>query len=270
MLKKTFTILLSVTLSNVLYSQEKTINVYQVEYEKSLTFEDDPNNPIIGSYEYTKFIELNKSVFKKNRENKSSNSLIQDRNDDTVIYFSSPVKNHSVVFKDYEKGEFYSRHEVAYKYFSVKDYLDVFDWSILDETKKILGYNCQLATMNYRGRQYVAWFTTELPIGGPWKYDGLPGMILEIKSKDNFIAFKASRIKNGVIEIEDVKNPFQEKKSITWLEFKALYKKKALELITYSPDENYFGVESSRGGIEFYIDKDDKEYNKAIKKLPGN
>ncbi|TXD47875.1 GLPGLI family protein [Polaribacter sp. IC073] len=267
MLKKILVLTFSLIIYST-YSQKKTINVYQLEYQRKLTFEDTPTNPFISSFEYIKFIELNKSIYKKIKKNRNSNILKKDKKQNTVVDFYPTGKNISTVFKNYKKNEFYSKHEVAYKYFVVKDKLDVFDWNVLNNTKEILGYNCQLATMDYRGRKYEAWFTTDLPVGGPWKYDGLPGMILEIKSKDNFIAFKATRIKNTAIELDNLKNPFKLKKAITWTEFKALYKRKAMELINYRPDENFIGVESSRGGIELYINKDDEEYNNALKKLP--
>ncbi|MDX6747537.1 GLPGLI family protein [Polaribacter sp. PL03] len=267
MIKKILTLTFSLILYSA-YSQKDSINVYQLEYLRKLTFEDTPTNPYISSYEYIKFIELNKSIYKKIKKNKNSDILKRDKNQATVVDFYPSGKNISTVFKNYGKNEFYSKHEVAYKYFVVKDKLNIFNWSVLNNTKEILGYNCQLATMDYRGRKYEAWFTTDLPIGGPWKYDGLPGMILEIKSKDNFIAFKATGIKNIVIELVNIKNPFNLKKAITWAEFKALYKRKSMELIDYRPDESFIGVESSRGGIELYIDKDDKEYNNALKKLP--
>lgn len=267
MFKKILILPLLLAFSNI-YSQLDSINVYQVEYLKKLTFDDDPSNPFFSSCEYVKFIELNKSIYKQKFGRNNDDTLIKDKNDDTVINFSPSGKNISVVFKDYKKDERYSKHEVAYKYFVVKDKLNTFNWKILSDSKRILGYNCQLATMDFRGRKYEAWFTTDLPVGGPWKYDGLPGMILEIKSIDDFIAFKATGIKNAVVKSENIKNPFKLKNFLKWNEFTALYKRKALELIDYRPNKNYVGVESSLGGIEFYIDKDDKEYNKAIKKLP--
>ena len=54
-------------------------------------------------------------------------------------------------------------------------------WEIGDSTKNILGYECAMATTDYHGRKWTAWFTPDIPIAdGPWKFRGLPGLILEV------------------------------------------------------------------------------------------
>lgn len=59
--------------------------------------------------------------------------------------------------------------------------MDQFEWEILPETRKIKDYEVQKATTSFAGREYVAWFTPEMPIAeGPYKFNGLPGLILEI------------------------------------------------------------------------------------------
>lgn len=62
-----------------------------------------------------------------------------------------------------------------------------FGWKIdFNQTKEIAGYTCHAAKGNYAGRDYQAWFTTDIPISdGPWKFQGLPGLILEVSSLDN-------------------------------------------------------------------------------------
>ncbi len=53
-------------------------------------------------------------------------------------------------------------------------------WEITDSTKTVLGYDCMMATANYHGRNWTAWFTPDIPLQeGPWKLAGLPGLILE-------------------------------------------------------------------------------------------
>jgi GLPGLI family protein len=61
-------------------------------------------------------------------------------------------------------------------------------WKLLGESKKIDNYNCQKATVSYGGRNWVAWFTNEIPISdGPHTFHGLPGLIVQLyDSKSNF------------------------------------------------------------------------------------
>ncbi|MFC6268951.1 GLPGLI family protein [Frigoriflavimonas asaccharolytica] len=57
-----------------------------------------------------------------------------------------------------------------------------FNWIFANETKTILGYKCQKAICSIYDNDYVAWFTQEIPASyGPLKFNGLDGMILELK-----------------------------------------------------------------------------------------
>lgn len=54
-------------------------------------------------------------------------------------------------------------------------------WDLHDEIREINGYQCQMATINYFGRKFTAWFTSEIPINaGPYLFSGLPGAIVEL------------------------------------------------------------------------------------------
>lgn len=57
---------------------------------------------------------------------------------------------------------------------------DEMKWEIAgDSTKTVLNYECVMAETDYHGRHWTAWFTPEIPVqDGPWKFEGLPGMIL--------------------------------------------------------------------------------------------
>lgn len=68
-----------------------------------------------------------------------------------------------------------------------------FKWKITQEKKEVLGYICTAATCKFRGREYTAWFTSEIPFSyGPWKFCGLPGLILEISDSEGDFSFVAT------------------------------------------------------------------------------
>ncbi len=72
-----------------------------------------------------------------------------------------------------------------------------FSWQITQDTASILGYPCQKATVNFRGRAYDAWFSTDIPINdGPWKFMSLPGLILRINDTKNLFCFEMIGIEN--------------------------------------------------------------------------
>ena len=74
-------------------------------------------------------------------------------------------------------------------------------WKLCDERKKVLDYDCQKATCTFRGRDYEAWFAEGIHVSfGPWKFGGLPGLILEIadtKNEYHFIATGIEKVKEA-------------------------------------------------------------------------
>ena len=68
--------------------------------------------------------------------------------------------------------------------------MDDLQWELLDSTKNVLDYECQLASADYHGRKWYAWFTQEIPVqDGPWQLCGLPGLIMEAATADGEYGF---------------------------------------------------------------------------------
>lgn len=59
------------------------------------------------------------------------------------------------------------------------------DWKIKPEKEKVGAYNTQKAAATFGGRIWTAWFSPELPFqDGPYKFFGLPGLIVKIQDTD--------------------------------------------------------------------------------------
>ncbi len=85
------------------------------------------------------------------------------------------------ILKDFKNKQIDHTDNVGGEHYRYQEELPNFNWVISTEQKKIWDYTCQKATCDFRGRIYEAWFTTEIPVkDGPWKFHGLPGLILEV------------------------------------------------------------------------------------------
>lgn len=74
--------------------------------------------------------------------------------------------------------------------------------------KKILDYNCKQAFASFRGRDYEFYYAPALNYAdGPFKFMGLPGLILQVKSFDDEVVIIAKKIEIGSFESQfDYKN----------------------------------------------------------------
>ncbi|MCQ9633868.1 GLPGLI family protein [Chryseobacterium sp. WG23] len=136
---------------------------------------------------------------------------VVEKNNDGIIYFYTP--NH-----------------MANPVLKVKDDRKI-DWKISNEKEKILEYTTQKATANFAGREWTAWFTTELPVSdGPYKFCGLPGLILKVYDKTNTHSFEIISLekqKSNYVVLND--DTYKDVKPITLNEYKEISKKSPLE-----------------------------------------
>ena len=86
---------------------------------------------------------------------------------------------------------------------------------------------------------------------GPFKFDGLPGLILEVISVDNAVKIIAKSVKKN--ENDPLENPFQLKEVISWTDFKKNYRKYFDSVKNYKSDNESEMFIPNRG-IEFYLE----------------
>lgn len=96
---------------------------------------------------------------------------------------------------DRNKKEVLFYDDIMRNKFLVKDAYPDIKWVITEETKTVAGLQCVKAVGDFRGRQWIAWFSPEIPLAfGPWKLQGLPGLILEAYDSTNKYTMKALKV----------------------------------------------------------------------------
>ena len=74
----------------------------------------------------------------------------------------------------------------------------LFDWQLLDGDSIVCGYPCHKATTIFRGRTWTVWYTLDLPYSdGPWKFCGLPGLVLYAYDSEDKFRFNCIGIEKG-------------------------------------------------------------------------
>lgn len=157
------------------------------------------------------------------------------------------------------RGLFPMINEIVYQYTEPEPRMN---WILSDETRNIEGYTCHRATCRFAGREWRVWFTTEIPVDcGLWKFNGLPGLILEAQDSQEHYHFTVTAIEKHTEDIVIYKTPT---KTFTRREYmkreRLLYSAPLLH--AQGPDSYYVKYHES-GAKEFITDKDlvDLPYN---------
>ncbi|HLS30410.1 MAG TPA: GLPGLI family protein [Flavobacteriaceae bacterium] len=108
---------------------------------------------------------------------------------------NNPSDLNKAMFTNLETGEV-----KVLQHFGDKDYVysesqPVVNWEMTDKTKESMGYQTQMAKTHFAGRSYEAWFTMEIPVpAGPYVFNGLPGLIVELYDTENHYHFMMQSI----------------------------------------------------------------------------
>lgn len=84
------------------------------------------------------------------------------------------------------------------------------DWKLVNETQTINTFSCKKATLRYKGRDWIAWYTPEIPLPyGPYKFTGLPGLVIKMESEDGEFSFELvksipkEKLKDKMLSLRD-------------------------------------------------------------------
>lgn len=122
-----------------------------------------------------------------------------------------------VIYKNYPENKIRVMDRFDFCNWIIDEDWEKPEWEIGDSIMFILDYDCVVATSNFRGRKWIAWFAVDIPAQeGPWKLCGLPGLILKAYDSKLHYIYEATSLKTeniGFVEYFDynASNRFGEK-----------------------------------------------------------
>lgn len=124
------------------------------------------------SYEKFKSDSISKADVEKQVRSGSGNINIQRREGGSVNYS---------VTKTYPDFQVFLIKNISMDAYKIAEDAKP-EWKIEPDKQKIGEYNTQKATTNFGGRNWIAWFSADIPLQeGPYKFHGLPGLIVKLE-----------------------------------------------------------------------------------------
>jgi GLPGLI family protein len=180
----------------------------------------------------------------------------------------------SIVYNDPKATFFYSNDKETYTRIPLYGNEVLYSQSITSlkfdltgQTKVISNYNCNQAKLKLNGRNYDIWFTTEINTNfGPFKINGLPGLIVELKEETNKISISLKSIKElkETKTISECKEYFVSKKILSYVD----YEKEMIKIMTAQKAKNNALLAEMGASMEY--DKEQKYFTEHIIDIPKN
>lgn len=126
-------------------------------------------------------------------------NLASVKDEEEMLQIAGDQNMNGEIWSDYVNQKLKDRYHSLHKYNESLEYeepLPPFDWVTQSDTMTICGYPCWRAETTFRGRKWIAWYTPNIPVNaGPWKFNGLPGLILKIEDSKEQYSWKCIGIK---------------------------------------------------------------------------
>ncbi len=104
-----------------------------------------------------------------------------------------------IFFRDAAAGRLTHTDQIGMDHLLYTEPLPAIDWELTDGERTIVGYACRRARCTFRGRSYEAWYAPEIAVScGPWKFGGLPGLILAIRDDAEVLDLEATGVEQRV------------------------------------------------------------------------
>jgi GLPGLI family protein len=99
-----------------------------------------------------------------------------------------------------KENKFFTQERIFNNYL-IEEIAPKINWKLTKDTTSFSGVKCQMATAYFKGRNWIAWYAPELPFqSGPWKLNGLPGLIIEAYDEKKEVQFQFAGMDNVIPE----------------------------------------------------------------------
>lgn len=140
-------------------------------------------------------------------------------------------RDNRVVYKNLTDNKMIDSRDFMQKQFLITGVPTERKWKIGKKSKEVLGYNCLEASFEQDSATHMtAWFTPQVQqFNGPFDYQGLPGLILQVDINDGERVITATEIKTEGIDTTVIEAPTKGKE-VTAEEFETIRVEKMKEM----------------------------------------
>lgn len=101
------------------------------------------------------------------------------------------------IYKNYPAGRLTHTEKICQDWFRYEEDMPSMEWGLTDSVTNLLGYECLGARCKFRGREWTVFYTEDIPLSdGPWKFHGLPGLIMKASDDYGHYTFECIGIKS--------------------------------------------------------------------------
>ena len=229
-MKKLFVITLAALAASICAVQaQQTIVSYTPDGVKTY----DTTEPSSEVLDTTRFVVSYRMLYHQRPENDDPMEdllLLQVGRNVTKCYSYKTWQTDSLVrvtppddelFRDQKAGRLTHTDQIGMDHLLYTEPLPDCGWELADGERTILGYACRRATCTFRGRNYEAWYAPEIAVSaGPWKFGGLPGLILAVKDDAGVLDLEATGVEQRVEPIRMTKRNFMKTNRKKYLDLK--------------------------------------------------
>lgn len=139
------------------------------------------------------------------------------------------------LYRNFEKDKKTEVEEMLGKTYVVEDSLHTPVWKIGNQIKDVAGYICMKAETEdpIKKQKITAWFAQDIPVpAGPERYNGLPGLILELSLNDGDVVIEATNVTFRKLTPDDLKLPKLKGKKINDTAYDAMIRQHITDSMT--------------------------------------